>query len=707
MAFDKGVLGLPEGMVHNTEFQSALVRMAVWIFGAGYIALAAVTGYYRVDVPYFLSLLTIFTLVYVGIFVSVLRRPEWNARRYVALSLDIVAISLAIFITREAISPFYLLYIWIFISAGTRYGTSHLILASVEAVFAYSLVLIALDQWTKHTFEAVFFLLLLVLLPLYQYALVRRVQQAKDEAERANKAKGDFLAFMTHELRTPLTGVVGMTELLKTTNLDGEQRDYVQGISNSAAVLGALIGDILDFSKIDAERLKLEQVSFDLRSVVREVGGVLESLALAGGTEMICYVAPEVPATVTGDQLRVRQILFNLLGNAVKFTEDGQVEVRVGVRPAEAGVDQAHLLLEIEDTGIGIPADKLPHIFESFSQADISTTRRFGGSGLGTTIARQLVLLMHGTIGVDSVEGQGSRFWVRLPLLGSELPQEQPPGGCLKGRRALVLEHNQTQRERVCDALAREGVHCRAVAAAGDLPALGLRAADLDLVVIADHLRRFDLAALRAEVNAVLGGEPPCLFLTCAARPFEGQGAAVRYLGKPCLGTDLTAGVERLLGLAPDADAPTPTAAGLGPCAAGGTIREVRVLVAEDNEIAAKVITTFLKKMGYPYIRVADGEEALREALAGDYGIAVIDLRMPKLDGVEFARRYRAQAPERPLPIVALTANASEDVKQACLEAGMDAFLAKPVSPDLLRQTIETMARRGGSSAGAGETGLG
>ncbi len=190
MADTKGMRGWAEALRQNQELQSALVRFVVWIFGAVYISIAALTGYYRVDVPYFLTLLTLFTLVYGALFVSVLHRHEWNVRRYIALSLDIVAISLAIFITREAISPFYLLYIWIFISAGTRYGTSHLLLASVEAVIAYSLVLSMLDEWTRHTFEAIFFLLLLVLLPLYQFALIRRVQLAKEEAERANKAKG-------------------------------------------------------------------------------------------------------------------------------------------------------------------------------------------------------------------------------------------------------------------------------------------------------------------------------------------------------------------------------------------------------------------------------------------------------------------------------------------------------------------------------------
>ncbi len=680
----KAMLGLPEGMAQNPEFQSALVRFAVWIFGAVYISLGAVTAYYRVDVPYFLSLFSLFTLLYGGLFLSVLRRPEWPARRYFALTLDIIAISLAIFITREVISPFYLLYIWIFISAGTRYGSRHLVLASVEAVVAYSLVLTALDKWSQHPFEAVFFLLLLVLLPLYQFALVRRVQRAKDEAERANKAKGEFLAFMTHELRTPLTGVIGMTELLKTTELNGEQRDYVQSVTSSAHILGALIGDILDFSKIDAQRLHLEQVPFNLRTLVREVCEVLEPLALAARVELICDLAPEVPATVIGDPLRVRQILFNLAGNAVKFTQDGEVQVRVTVRPAEAGIDEPHLLLEVLDTGIGIPKAKLAEIFEGFSQADVSTTRRFGGSGLGTTIARQLALLMHGSIGVDSVEGQGSRFWIRLPLLGGVLPEVQAPARRLQGLRALVVERNGTQRALMCTVLGREGVECLALTKPEDLS----DPVSPDFLVIADQLRGLDLPAIRARVASALGGERPCLYLTCAARRPEGSQDDTRCLGKPFLAADLVAAAEVLVGRAPVTAAAEPAANALSatPTAA------VRVLVAEDNDIAAKVLTSFLTKMGYPYTRVEDGEQALSEALAGGYAIAVVDLRMPKIDGAEFARRYRAQAGDRPLPIVALTANASEDVRQSCLEAGMDDFLAKPVSPELLRQTIERMA---------------
>ncbi len=692
-------LGIPKGMGSNPEFQSFLVRLGVWIFGILYVLLAAVSGQHEVDLRNFLILVSLFAAVYLGLFASVFVRPEWALRRYLTILLDIVAISLGMYFTR-AVSPFNLLYIWIFISAGTRFGIRFLVAATVEAVVAYSVVIVVLDQWRNQPQESLFFLLLLVLLPLYLYSLLRQVQRAKEEAERANKSKSDFLAFMTHELRTPLTGVIGMSELLKTTSLDTEQHDYVQAISISAHVLSALIGDILDFSKIDAERLKLERQPFEPRAVVREVCGVLEGQALGEGVELICNLAPEVPRTVVGDPLRVRQILFNLLGNAVKFTEEGQIEVRVSVRPPEGGVALPHLLLEVQDTGIGIPEEKIEQIFESFSQADDSTTRRYGGSGLGTTIARQLTLLMGGAIGADSVPGRGSRFWVRLPVIGDTLPEAPVPAGRLKGRRALVLEPNQTQRELACAALGREGAQVQGASGIAELGTLAPALEALDFLVIADSPQGLDLAQVQGQAKVLLGSDPPCLYLTYAPRRQAGRPSGVPCTPKPFLAEELVAAAEALLGLTQRPPGARNECAGLTANGSSSTAG-IRVLVAEDNAIAAKVITTFLTKMGFAHTRVEDGEQALAEALDGSYGIAIVDLRMPKVDGVEFTRRYRAMAPQSSMPIVALTANASEDVKQTCLEAGMDDFLSKPVSPELLRRTVERLAIPVSGSPGA------
>ena len=683
----------PGGLGSNPELQSFLVRLGVWVFGVLFVLAAALSGRQEVDLPNFLFAASMFVVVYLGLFASIFVRPESALRRYVTTLLDIVALSLGMYFTKT-VSPLNLLYIWIFISAGTRFGIRFLAAATAEAVIAYAIVTVVLDQWRTSPHESLFFLLLLVLLPLYLYSLLRQVQRAKEEAEQANRAKSAFLAFMTHELRTPLTGVIGMSDLLKTTNLDTEQRDYLQAISNSANVLGALIGDILDFSKIDAQRLKLEHEPFEPRAVVREVCGVLEGQALAEGVELICDLAPEVPRIVVGDQLRVRQILFNLLGNAVKFTEAGQIEVRVSVRPPEDGVRLPHLLLEVQDTGIGIPEEKIERIFESFSQADDSTTRRYGGSGLGTTIARQLTQLMGGTIGADSVLGRGSRFWVRLPLIGDTLPRAPEPSRRLRGRTALILEPNQTHRELASYALEREGAVVVGVSGIEALVSSSPLPETPDLLILADTPRGLDLAQVHGQIRDLLGGDPPCVYLTYAARRQVARPRGVLSIPKPFLTEDLVAAVEELLGLARCAT-PAPIDSGgldgtAGPRAAG-----IRVLVAEDNEIAAKVITTFLTKMGFAHTRVADGEQALEEAQSGTYGIAIVDLRMPKIDGLEFARRYRALATGRPLPIVALTANASEDVKRTCLEAGMDDFLSKPVSPDLLRRTVERLALSG------------
>jgi two-component system sensor histidine kinase RpfC len=681
--------GLPPDLLGRADFQSAVVRLAIWAFGLVYIGLGAHTGYYAIDVSYFVALFAFFLVIAIALLISALRVPESTPRRYLGLLIDILATSLVIQLTQEAISPFYLFYIWVFISAGTRYGRSELIFATVVSVLAYNAVLMSLDHWSRHPFEAAFFMLLLVALPLYQYSLLRRVQQARAEAERANRAKSDFLAFMTHELRTPLTGVIGMTDLLETTELTDEQRDYVVAISRSAELLGSLIGNILDLSKIDARQLRLEETPFDLRATVKDVCGLMEPLALGKGLELILRVAPGLPARHIGDPLRVRQILLNLLGNAVKFTEQGEVELSVTPRPAEAALDRPHLLFEVRDTGIGIPADKLTTIFESFRQADESTTRRFGGSGLGTTIARDLAQLMGGAIGVDSVEGRGSRFWVRLPLAPAEAP---PPSidGRLSGLRALVFERNTTYRTLICDELAAVGVRCEE---AEDITRLSrLITEPTDLLIVADAPQPVDMAAMLDLFRRTFERTLPCLCLTYAGRrTAQVDQFCAAHLDKPFIAEELITTLIDLTSRDATRDPPEHRTAAARPrplAPARPDAAEIRILVAEDNEIAAKVIRTFLERLGFAVVLVDDGEEALRTAREGRFDIAFIDLRMPKLDGIAFTRAYRAEERAGHLPIIALTANAAEDTKTACLAAGMDDFLSKPVKADSLRDVV-------------------
>ncbi|WP_296897347.1 ATP-binding protein [Thiohalocapsa sp.] len=700
---------IPPELRANPEFQSAVVRVGIWLFGLLYIGAAAWLGIFAVNYTAFLGLFSAYLVFNLVILLSVLVRAEWEARRFTSLFFDIVAVSLAIFLTGDAGSPFYLFYIWIFISAATRYGRRHLAVAASAAVVSYNITLLVLGAWAEDPMDAAFHVLVLVLLPLYQDSLLVKLREARQAAEQANQAKSDFLANMTHELRTPLTGVLGMATLLRTTELDTQQREYLDAITSSANMLQALIGDILDLSKIDAKKLQLERSAFDLREPVREVCEVMHTHALGKGLDLVCDVAPALPPRVMGDALRVRQILFNLIGNAVKFTEQGQVVVRAGV--AEAGPDDPRtgVLLEVQDTGIGIAPDKLESIFESFSQADDSTTRRYGGTGLGTTIARDLSRLMGGSIAVESEVGRGTAFRVWLPLLGQDCPRPPVPAQPkYAGVRVLIYERNATQREIIQATCRGLGMQCFAEQDIGRLGGLVHQAGGIDLLIVGDSPEALDLPGLLASFERLLHIRAPYLLLIYGQRRGALQGHCEHCLTKPFLREDLVRALGTTLAAEP---APPQTQAAAGTIDERSTVQTPtgatetkklaaaettapspdapRVLVAEDNTIAATVIQTLLTQQGALVTLVTDGEEALAAVRRADFDLAFIDLRMPKVDGLDFTRRVRANEEEgQRLPIIALTANAAEDMKDRCLEAGMDAFLTKPVDAEALAQAV-------------------
>ncbi len=669
----------------SQEFQSAVIRLSIWAFMVPMLGLSGYLGEYGFTWQQFALLFGVHLVWYGGILLSVVRRPEfWPARTYVSILADLSGTTGAIYLTGDATVPFYLLYAVSFLSQGMRYGAFNLLLASVCSLLAFSAVAFMLGDWRTQALEVSFIALVLVVLPAYEYTLLRKLQKAKEAAESANRARGDFLATMTHELRTPLSGVIGMAGLLRRTRLDDEQREYLDSINTSADVLQELIGDILDLSKIDAGKLELKPVPFELREILSETCWALSNQSLDKGVELICRVAPDLPQRVQGDPLRFRQILFNLIGNAVKFTDSGHIRVEARAQPPATPSSPACVEITIQDTGIGIPADRVPRVFESFWQADHSSTRVHGGTGLGTAIARDLVLIMGGSIDVNSVEGKGSTFTVRLPLIDSEDTAAPPPPDVLRGHQVLLLEPQSQSADAIVELCEAARMRVQVVSGIDQLGAMieDKSTASKRLVLVADGPLAVDLEGVGGTVRRILGEQTPLIYL--------------RYPRRKSLGTDLVSAsvfkpvnAQQLWRAMIDCLRPTVAAdhdeGDCSPVPAGMS----RVLVAEDDTINAKLITRLLGQAGCEVILTRDGKAALAAATDAAFELAFVDLRMPHMDGIDFTLAYRAQ--ERPghhLPIVALTANASEETRAACLRAGMDEFVAKPVDPQILHELL-------------------
>lgn len=666
----------------DLEFQSAILRIIIFVMGASYVGYMS----YHNQIPISFALFSDLTLTYLIVFTALLAHtwkiPNDELRPFFAIFADVSAISVGIFLTGDAQSPFYLFYIWVFVTCAVLFDKKQVYYAGVITVIFYGSIVIALGQWINHVFTTGIYLSLLFAFPALNSSLLEQLRQAKLQAETANLAKTQFLANMSHELRTPLNGISGMITLLQNTANTAEQQLYIDDLQTSADLLKSIIGDVLDFSKIEAGKLQLERQSISIRELVEASSRLYAQGVFSKGVEFICHVDTGIPSNVIGDALRIRQVLHNLISNATKFTQSGTIFVRA--RTSKITHD---VVLEVEDTGIGIAKEHLDHLYEEFWQADVTITRNYGGTGLGTAIINQLVKLMNGKITCCSELGKGSCFSITLPLPPVVASLTQTPS-LIANKHVLIIETNPDHMKVIVEYCAALGLKCTQLESIAAIMTNVHTEKVFDAILFCPALQDTQTEDTLEKLKIWFAPTP---IILVAAMDGKTRSKSSQYDGifyKPLSLLKLTTTLEQVL-LVNDCNFTKITAA----ASTTQVAHIIHILIAEDNEINLRVLTSFLADSHYHLTLTRNGQEALVALRKNRYDIALIDLHMPLMGGIEFTRRWRShEMATMRIPIIALTANTSSTIRDDCIQAGMDDLLLKPVDRAQLLDIIEHCA---------------